>query len=1348
MSKQIYSWKRFWCPQSGTINNPADDGYLYDPDAERGKVDNPNLVTLEAIANVPCLVLLGEPGIGKSQELKKLRSYRQGLIDEDDQILLLDLEDYNEEKLYTNLFKSKTFTDWINGTHRLYLFLDSLDQGWLTIKKLPTLLVDEFRKLDEIPKKKDIKPSLLYLLVALQTGFLQKVPKIKDRPNLSRLYLRIACRAAVFSQAENSFNALWGNNLGSYNLTPLRLSDIEIALNAHNLNADACLKEIEHKGLISLAIKPIPLQFLIKKLQRSNGQLSSNQKLIDIYLDGCKELCREPKDEARHPLQPVSNLEVHQRLMIATRIAAITTFCVRSSIWIGQSLGDYELNKDVLISELCGQSEDTNKERGLPITSSVIQELLDTGLFSSRGLHRMGWAHQTYAEFLAAWYLVQHEIPLAQITGLIFSSEAPDHKLIPQLHETAAWLASIRTDVLQEIIRTDPDVLLRSDVPTDANVRSSIVDNLLTQYEEEKLFDWDRNNYRNYAKLKHSGLADQLRPYVCDSSKQIDARDLAIDIAEVCEVCDLQAELVNLALDSSQSVYLRVGAAKALCSIGDTVTRLKLKPLGTEQLPEDEDDRLKGYALQALWSDHLTAEELFQALTVPKKRNFFGGYQMFLNYKIVPQLQPHDLVIALNWLEKQGVRGFGHPFKELGDAILVKAWESFDLPRVAESFTKVALVQWREDQTIITDDNKLQEQFALSLLNNSKRRHTLIEQAVLIILETEEAPDLLLSENVLVLEDIFSMLERLQSFNCEKTQKIWAQLIQLSFNLQDTKHIDAILIATQSNKILQEVFAAYFAPIELNSTQAVNLRADYLRRQEIQERRQNPPLLDPPPKERVLQLLEKLEAGDLSAWWQLNMKMTLKPESKYYDNEFELDLTKLPGWQEAEEPTRRRIIEGAKQYVQHQDDINYDWIGTNTFNRPALAGCRAFQLLLKQNSDFLEHLSPEIWKKWVPIIIAAPSSNQHEDSYLELVKCAYINAPEESIKTLITLINQQNQERDYLSVIDRFDKCWDKRLKLALLEKAKDPKLKPKCLGEILEKLLKQGFTEARNFAKSLISFALPSDENEREKVLIAARVLVENSDPCSWSFIWSLIQQDSSFGREVLELAACHHLHEIQLNLTETQLADLYVWLVRQYPHNEDPDHSNEVLAHWATARDDMARLRDNVLTQLKERGTLQACAEIQRLIQELPNIAWLRKTLINAQINMRRKTWQPPKPEEVLQLVVSPEPSNLELYNQLGKIDRRTQEMAEEPKLDQSIHIAGSEISGVVSTGSGKIENKIDPTSAAQGFDWKFWLSIAVTVTVAIISVTASGVFNDEIKKFLFNRNTPPQVEQKLEK
>ena len=71
MSKQIYKWKRFWCPRTAQINL-GDRGYLVDPESEWGKHSNPDLVSFEAIADISCLVLLGEPGIGKSQEMKNL----------------------------------------------------------------------------------------------------------------------------------------------------------------------------------------------------------------------------------------------------------------------------------------------------------------------------------------------------------------------------------------------------------------------------------------------------------------------------------------------------------------------------------------------------------------------------------------------------------------------------------------------------------------------------------------------------------------------------------------------------------------------------------------------------------------------------------------------------------------------------------------------------------------------------------------------------------------------------------------------------------------------------------------------------------------------------------------------------------------------------------------------------------------------------------------------------------------------------------------------------------------------------------------------------------------------------
>jgi predicted NACHT family NTPase len=1212
MLEQTYNWQRFWCLRSGRINL-ADGGYLYDPESEWGNVYNPDLVRFEAISNTPCLALLGEPGIGKTQAMKLEQARITAKVcEEGGQVLLLDLRSYSsEDRLVRKLFESQEFRAWERGTYQLHIFLDSLDECLLRIDTVAALLLDEFKQY---------------------------------RDEIRRLNLRIACRTAVWPPViEEGLKQLWGKDaVGVYELAPLRRKDIREAATVEGIDSDAFLEEVQKKNIVPLAIKPVTLKFLLNIYCRHNGQFPANQRLHELYLDGCRCLCEET-NESRLASKLKGKLNPEQRLIVAARIAAVTIFANRFAIWTGIDWGNVP-DEDVLLRKLCQGSESVDG-REFEVTEEVVEEVLDTGLFSSRGLHRIGWAHQTYAEFLAAWYLVQHQTPSARIMSLIASSEDPEGKLIPQLHETAAWIASMRIDILQEITKTDSDVLLRSDLPTDSSLQETIVDNLLKQYEQEKLFDWDRNNYRGYGKLKHPKLAEQLRPYIQDSSKQIDTRDAAIDIAEVCELRELQAELVNLALNRSESIHLRVSAAKAICSIGDANTRLKLKPLAVGQLPEDEDDQLKGYCLSAIWSNYLTVQELFNAITPPKKRNFLGKYQIFLNHELVAKLQPNDLVLALNWVDNQGLRCFGHPFEELADGILIRAWDHFDLPGIAEGFTKVALIQWREHQKVITHNSKLSQQFESSLIEAIEKRRKLIEQAVLMVSNSEEDPYFLLSsatETVLA-RDIFWMLEKLQDTGSEKAQRLWVQLIRWSFHSNDPKEIDAIVTATQTNNILREEFISYFEPIELNSAKSEKMKADYLQMQERQNRRNNFPLLEPSPKERVCLLLEQLESDNLSAWWQLNREMTLKPNSRYYDDEFESDLTELPGWKEADAVTRRRIINGAKKYIQQQDEVSSDWIGTNTFNRPALAGCKALQLLLQESPDFLNCISTEIWQRWAPIIIGFPCSNQHKDYYLELVRLAYLNAPNEVISTLILLIDKENKEHDYIFILNRFERCWDERLSSALLEKAKDKTLRPKCTGQLLEELLKHESIDTREFAKSLIVFPLPLVEDERERTIFACKVLVENADPSSWSLIWSIIQQDSAFGRKVIELVANHYSHGVYLNLTEKQIADLYVWLVHQYPYNEDTDHSNDVLAHFVSTRECVANFRNSLLEQLKNFGTIQACFEIQRVAQELPELTWLKKTLLDAQNIMRRKTWKLPRPEEVLQIVSSKQPHTM---------------------------------------------------------------------------------------------------------
>ncbi len=159
MPSIVYNWKRFWCPRAGHFNL-SDQGYLYDPDSDWGYAYNPDVVTFESIANTPCLVLLGEPGIGKSYALTaEYEAVVPKIEEEGGQTLHLDLRQYgSEDRLVGNLFESCTFQSWASGDSVLHLFLDSLDECLLRLDNLAALLSEELPK---IPRREASPPHCL-----------------------------------------------------------------------------------------------------------------------------------------------------------------------------------------------------------------------------------------------------------------------------------------------------------------------------------------------------------------------------------------------------------------------------------------------------------------------------------------------------------------------------------------------------------------------------------------------------------------------------------------------------------------------------------------------------------------------------------------------------------------------------------------------------------------------------------------------------------------------------------------------------------------------------------------------------------------------------------------------------------------------------------------------------------------------------------------------------------------------------------------------------------------------------------------------------------------------------------
>ncbi len=417
ISKNNYNWKRFWCLREDTFSL-ADNGYLFDPESKHGGIFNPNLLTLDSILDNQCLALLGEPGIGKTRTLdSEKENIEKRILSEGDRAIWMNLRSYGSEvRLIQNLFESREFSSWKDGNHNLHIFLDSFDECLLSINTLAALLLYEFHK---YPVK--------------------------------RLFLRIACRTAEWpASLESGIVDLWGNHaFKASELVPLRKKDVEEAAKLRGINTSTFLEEIDTKKAVPFAIKPITLEFLMN-IYLKNGRFPSAQS--DLYQEGCKLLCNETNPD-RISSGHTGNLNTEQRLAIASRIAALTIFCNKNAIWTGTDLGHVP-GEDITIEDLYGGNEHFRGNR-FDVTKVAVEETLSTGLFSSRGINRIGWAHQTYADFLSAYYLKQNKFTLPQIMSIIVSPDDVESRVVPQLQESAAWVGVMRADVFGALSKID-----------------------------------------------------------------------------------------------------------------------------------------------------------------------------------------------------------------------------------------------------------------------------------------------------------------------------------------------------------------------------------------------------------------------------------------------------------------------------------------------------------------------------------------------------------------------------------------------------------------------------------------------------------------------------------------------------------------------------------------------------------------------------------------------------------------------------------------------------------------------------------------------------------------------------
>lgn len=1197
-----FEWKRFWSLREETIDL-SDGGFLSDPDSKWGKYYNPNLVTFEHFAEVPCVALLGEPGIGKSWSLSHYSTALRSSLKNNEKLLYLDLRSFgNEQRLVEELFESTDFDAWRKGDGVMHLLLDSLDECLLRIDNIAALLADE------LPKQP-----------------------------VDRLRLRIACRTVPWPTILERACVRLFKGFKAYEMTPLRRVDVRRAAEQSGIdNPDRFMARIQELDVTSLAIKPVTLKFLISTYLRE-GDFPKNH--IELYERGCRILCEE-SNESRTGSGRRGRLSLDERLAIASRIAAVTQLGKRFAIYTGIEAEGLPL-EDVALADLTGGVEHARND--IAVLVDALREVLDSGLFSSRGANRIGWAHQTYAEFLAAHYCINRKMPIQQIRALLFHPADQARRLVPQLHEVAAWMSAMNPEILGTVAESDPEALLGAAAASLSDTqRAKVVDSMLQQASHGRALHLRWGLVWLYKKLKHPKLAEQIRPYLNDVARPMGARYVAVDIARACKVERLGPDLADIALDTSADRRLRSAAAAAAAEVEDDKVWARLRPLALGQAGEDADDELKGSGLKALWPDLISAPELFELLTPPKNPNWGGTYSSFMYDHVAQKMNVKDIPVALGWFSRQVHRQhLIGPIDRLMDRVIELAWDNMYEPMVAQGYSAAILSRVKIYDALVNGDNRLE--FATKVQNDHARRRAVWKE-LLPRLQVDEVVGLITSRIPLItVADFDWFIERLISGNALGSANVEARLVRFTFDFNNRAHFEKLYNACQANETLNAECAGFFSAIRLDSAEAEQLRESLKQEKEWK----TPKLLRPTPSERVQSDLQKIESGQMAYWVQLAVDLTLEPTSRTYSYDVQLNLTGTPGWKAADTATRERMLCAAIRYLHEGDPENDKWFGTRNTPYTAISGIHGLALLMIASNESLSQIPTEEWRKWIPIILTFPSGRSEEvDIQSSLLKLVYRLLPEEVIKRIQQLIEAKNKNDDHLFLAREVEICWDNPMGNALLVEARNPELKPHILSSILELILPRRVEGAREFAESLLDSVSLEAKPERSKAIIAAQALMKHTSDAGWGKVWPILVKSNEIGREVVESASFSDVGHGSFitKLSEPQLGELYLWMVENYPYVERKPGFG-----FMGPGDTAPMLRDGILEHLKKRATFTACEAIRNVMDKLPQYAWMNYHLEEAEALARAATWQPVSIREFLSLAQNRDKRFVETGRQL---------------------------------------------------------------------------------------------------
>jgi hypothetical protein len=1170
----------------------ADAGFVPDPESRWAFAWIPEAHSFDAIEDVPCLVLIGEPGLGKTTALRREYHRRVRTADHADEVLFVDLSGANEQStLEARIFETEEWRRWQESDGRLDLFLDALDFALIRVETIVELL---------------------------QHGLAQA--------STERLRLRLACRTAdrprdLETWLQRRFSPEY---FEVHELLPLRRKDVDLAARSLLDEPDRFMETVIHNGLQPFAMTPTTLQLLLD-VAAVHGELPSTRR--ELYEQGCRELCRE--NPARERARQTRGLpSLGERLAVAERIAGVLMLSAQEAV-VPLGVDDATALTPAGLAGGIEYNQGLAVKTPFAVGEAAVDDALRTGLFTNVGNGRLGFTHQTYGEFLAGRWLTDAGFAEEQLDDLLFADTDAGLRVIPQLREIAGWLAAHSATFARRLLDRDPAVLLRADPGATAVAdREMLVSALLAAVERNDLDRFDLPVRNALPHLAHAGLAGQLRRALLDRSADWRTRAIAADIAAATKLEDLQGDLVGLALDAATPLAIRSAAISALSEYANEARRRELIPLVVHQPVEDAEDELKGIALTATWPGVLTLDDLLRALKAPKRRSLYGFYKRFLRQQFVPGLTDDQLVPALRWAastaddpQEQSI------LADVCDALLVRAASHLEEDEIATACADV-VAQRLATHSDLVGHRVLDEH--PDLFADSKGRRAITERIVGGVGE-ELASTLPTSTPPLVsAADIDWAIGRLKENAGARTEHVWAELIEAL--LVQGGVDEQVFNARAVSPILHELTAYRFDAVEIVSPEADRMRDRQRRWDELAAKREGrvEPRFDV--VAQVKGAIARWEEGDLDGYWQVLAFM--EDADRAGRSVATSDPRHLAGWSLVGEEERRWVVDNAVQYLREAPVEPQRWFADRIVYRPAWAAYRGLRLLFEERREVVDALESDVWARWAPVIVGWPQQSGEEETFSRCVITRLVHhAPGQAAEWLDKAILRERGSHPIYTV-ESFSRSVVEAVEEVVLARARDRRFEPVQRASLVEFLIGEGAATGWKLARRLVvASAVRSPGRRRELAVRVAAVLVAHSEDAAWGRIWPLIELDEAFGRDLISILAVEREHPVAGRLTEAQVGDLFTWVERRYPHAEDPPEEDG----YVSPRRQIGWWRDGLLTALGTAGTSAAVTAFDALRPLFPDLLFLTRMRARAAEAARRASWLPPAPREILAMAQS---------------------------------------------------------------------------------------------------------------